>query len=175
MRYGPGPRQNTCFCDGVPCTLQIPLPKPKNKGSTKQKKKTEGKSFQVCKKCNFFGWVNETPRKDPGYHPDPINPILELMEGDDKRKHTCESHFLIKQHVTDETFRAKWWKQHYGHLAGKQGESNKKSEASSLLVRLMTTSAMAFTSLPRLLSQRTSRCHLILMRWYSCTKHMLGA
>ena len=91
----PGPQQNSssaCFCGGVPLTIKMSLQEPKKKGSKKQKKKTEGKSFQVCKdkKCKFFCWVNETPRKDPGYHPDPRNPILELVEGDDKRKHTCE-------------------------------------------------------------------------------------
>ena len=141
----------SCLCGIEPLTISVPQ---------RQKDKC-AKRFQVCqaqgKRCEFFCWVDEPQRLDQSDN--------EESKGAETKtffKGTCKKHFMFKQHVENTTELKEWWKQNFNPSTTC---NVKDKQQDNLRGRLITTSSMVFTRLPRLLSKLTPDSQLILMRY----------
>ena len=140
----------SCLCGAEPLTISVP----------QRQNEKSAKRFQVCqaqgKRCEFFSWVDEPQRDDQ-------RDSQEIKSQSDETffKGTCKKHFLFKQHVENATELKDWWKQNCKPSTG----CNVKDKKHILQGRLITTSSMVFTRLPRLLSKLTPDSQLILMRY----------
>ena len=141
-----------CLCGIKPLTVSVPQQRPGK----------EAKQFQVCQaqgnqRCKFFRWVNEPERDDD--HKEDTNGQQDLAERKTFFKGSCEKHFMFKQHVENATERKEWWKQNCN-----PSTTSNVMQGETLRGRLIITSSMVFTRLPRLLSKLTPNSQLILMR-----------
>ena len=146
-----------CPCGVEPLTISVP----------QLQKYKSAKRFQVCqaqdKKCKFFLWVNE-PKRD-GLHCKKQETNGQTTEAKlttffkgSSEKGTCKKHFMFKQHIENATECQEWWKENYNPSTTSNARDN------ILRRRLITTSSMVFTRIPRLLSKLTPDSQLILMR-----------
>ena len=151
---------SNCSCGMEPLTISV----------RQHQKDKIAKRFQVCqaqdKKCEFFLWVNEPKRdcrhcKNQETNGQTIEAEQKTFFKGSSEKGTCKKHFMFKQHVENTTEREEWWKENYNPST----VSNVKVKQDEILRRrLITTSSMVFTRIPRLLSKLTPDSQLILMR-----------
>ena len=145
-----------CLCGIEPLTIRVPQHRADKKA----------KQFQVCQaqdtRCNFFLWVNEPERDDHHSAKQETNGQQDLAEKKTFFKGSCPKHFIFKQHVENTTELKEWWKQNYKQPTACTVKDKKQDDI--LRGRLITTSSMVFTRLPRLLSKLTPDSQLILMR-----------
>ena len=138
-----------CSCDMEPLTISV----------RQDRADKSPKRFQVCgqaqgTKCKFFLWVDE-PKRDEHHR---NNGRRDIPEKKTFFNNSCEKHFMFKQQVDNATERKEWWKQNYNPSTANNVMDN------ILRRRLITTSSMVFTRIPRLLSKLTPDSQLILMR-----------
>ena len=137
---------NSCSCDREPLTIRVPQPRPN----------AAAKRFQVCKdnQCDYFAWVDEPDREGNQQIIDEAQRGSVSVFNDG----SCKRHFMFAQHTENETERNEWWTKNCP-----QPTANNASD--TLRNRLIITSSMVFTRIPRLLSRLTPNSQLILMRY----------
>ena len=149
-----------CLCAEEPVIFSVPQ---KALLDSKKQKYKKPKSFKVCKaqnqQCAFFCWVDEPLRLDSTE-----NGLQDEAHVKFAFKGSfCKKHFIYKQHVEDKTKLEEWWKRVCTGPAANPANDNKDT----LRSRLIITSSMVFTRLPRILSKLTSESQLVMMRFSS--------
>ena len=148
----------------VPITVKVPLKEAKKRKNTKDEPKTgKPKKFQVCQKkaCHFFRWLVAG------------NPHSCKQESKFFFGTCCSKHFLLKEHIENQQQERRiWWEancREYSEnnpdldLASSSAKQN-GAHVDPLTIRLLTVASMAFTQIPRLLSEDSPDSVLILMR-----------
>ena len=143
-----------CFCGNEPLGFSVPLQqRRKGKGGTPGQHNP--KQFQVCRfnGCEFFCWINEPERGKYQMRVDAQSRSV-FKDG------SCKKHFMFKQHIEHEIERKKWW----AEILKEHTADSSSEKYDTLRSRLIITTSMLITKLPRLLSRSSSDSQLILLR-----------
>ena len=73
---------------------------------------------------------------------------------------SCKKHFMFKQHIEHEIERKKWW----AEILKEHTADSSSEKYDTLRSRLIITTSMLITKLPRLLSRSSSDSQLIMLR-----------
>ena len=157
------PQSQLCDCHLVPITVKVPLKEPKNKENKNKKPRLDSKRFQVCPKgvCGFFRWL------DSGQN-SPCKTATKYFFGT-----YCSKHFLLKDHIANQEEQNSWWEKNSREYKENNNPAPDLScsltnlavtSTDPLTLRILTVASMAFTQIPRLLSQHSPDSVLILMR-----------